>query len=67
VIDKQLGIQLDDQACIPGKAADGFVKVGVFNPDDALQVKLALELNNSGNLLIHMARMADSLDVRALL
>jgi hypothetical protein len=44
VIDNQLGIQLDDQACIPGKAADGCVKVGVFNPDDALQVKLALEL-----------------------
>jgi hypothetical protein len=36
VIDNQLGIQLDDQACIPGKARDGCVKVGVFNPDDAV-------------------------------
>jgi hypothetical protein len=44
VIDNQFGIELDDQTCIPGKPADGFVRIGIFDPDDALEVKLALEL-----------------------
>jgi hypothetical protein len=44
VIDDQFGIELDDQTCIPGKAADGFTRIATFNPDDVLEVKLALEV-----------------------
>lgn len=44
VIDDQFGIELKDQSCIPGKATDGFITIAIFNPDDCLEVKLALEV-----------------------
>jgi hypothetical protein len=44
VIDGQFGIELDDQKCIPGKASRGFTKIVTFDPDDVLEVKLALEV-----------------------
>src|SRR5450755_4188998 len=44
VIDDQFGIELDDRTCIPGKATPGFTRIAIFNPDDVLEVKVALEV-----------------------
>jgi hypothetical protein len=44
VVDGQFGIELDDKKCIPGKAPRGFTTILTFDPDDVLEVKLALEL-----------------------